>query len=97
MPFSDREAYWRGLLDEQSSSGESIAAFCRRRDVSQASFYSWRKRFRESEAASFVSVSVVGGSELEVQFPCGVTMRVPRDYELVRCVVAALRDRESDA
>ncbi len=97
MSFSDREAYWRGLVSEQSSSGESIAAFCRRRDVSQAPFYSWRKRFRESDAGAFVPVSVIGCSELEVQFPCGGTMRVPRDHELVRCVVGALRDRESDA
>ena len=97
MLVSDREAYWRGLIDEQSSSGESIAAFCRRRDLSQASFYSWRKRLRESEGPQFVPVSVIGCSELEVQFPCGVTMRVPRDHELVRCVVDVLRDRESDA
>ena len=97
MPFSDREAYWRGLIDEQSSSGESIAAFCRRRDVSPASLYSWRKRLRDSETAAFVPVSVAGCSEREVQFRCDVTMRVPGDHELVRCVVGALRDRESDA
>ena len=38
MNSSDRSEYWRGLVLEQASSGESIASFCRLRDLSQASF-----------------------------------------------------------
>ena len=98
MNGSDRSEYWRGLVLEQASSGESIASFCRVRGLSQASFYSWRKRLREmNETPQFAPVSVIDCSALEVRFPGGVTMRVPRDQEWIRCVVNALCDRGSDA
>ena len=38
------EHTWRLRLRRQAASGLSIAAFCRREDVSSASFYAWRRR-----------------------------------------------------
>lgn len=38
MNGSDRSEYWRGLVLEQASSGESIASFCRVRCWTEASF-----------------------------------------------------------
>jgi len=37
---------WRELLRRQATSGLSVTEFCRRQDVSEASFYQWRKRLR---------------------------------------------------
>ncbi len=36
---SAREQHWRGILSDWKASGLSISAFCRTRDVSEASFY----------------------------------------------------------
>ena len=38
------EHTWRLRLRRQVASGLSIAAFCRREEVSSASFYAWRRR-----------------------------------------------------
>jgi hypothetical protein len=40
----ERWLYWRRVLEEHGTSGLSIAAFCRERKLSQASFYSWRHK-----------------------------------------------------
>ena len=60
MRFGGAEAAakWRGLVSEQVESGKSVAAFCRERGVPASQMFSWKRRFRESEAAEFVEVSV---------------------------------------
>jgi hypothetical protein len=65
------------LIESQRASGLSIAEFCRRKDVSQASFFQWRKKLRESSPengtfasadspgrrpAAFVPLSVIDGN-----------------------------------
>jgi len=34
---------WRRLIDQHCRSGQTVKAFCAKHDVSQASFYSWRR------------------------------------------------------
>ena len=46
----ERWRYWRRVLEDHRSSGLSIAAFCRERGLSQASFYSWRHKIAASPA-----------------------------------------------
>ena len=55
---TEAEARWRVLLSEQMGSGKSVAAFCRERRVPASQMFSWKKRFREAEAAKFVEVAV---------------------------------------
>lgn len=45
-----REFHWRGVFKQQSSSGLSIAAFCRQESISPPSFYLWRRKLRERKA-----------------------------------------------
>jgi transposase-like protein len=45
-------AVWRERVWRQRRSGWSIAEFCDREDVSQASFYHWRKRLGEARQRS---------------------------------------------
>ena len=40
----DREEYWQGVLRQQESSGLSISAFCREREVAEGSFFYWRRK-----------------------------------------------------
>lgn len=39
----EKEAFWRGILDEQRQSGLNVRTFCRARAISEPSFYAWRR------------------------------------------------------
>jgi hypothetical protein len=60
---AEAEARWRGLVSEQVGSRKSLAAFCRERGVPASQMFSWKKRFREAEAAKFVEVAVKSDTE----------------------------------
>jgi transposase-like protein len=99
-----REQYWRDTVAAWRKSGQSVSAFCRERDVPQASFYSWRQTLSERErqrraapiqAASqptLVPVRVVPEAVLEVVLPTGLVLRVPlgADAHAVAALVATL-------
>ena len=89
---------WQELIAEQSRSDLSIAAFCRENDVSQASFYRWRRRLGESVAAHepFVPVSIIDGAVVSVQLPCGAVVRVPAgdDRSLSQIITLLMVDQE---
>ncbi len=55
-------ARWREVLRKQRASGLTVAAFCRRSRIPQASFYVWRRKLRE--AAAFTEVRVTSDHEL---------------------------------
>jgi transposase-like protein len=54
-------AKWRGLVSEQSQSGQTVKAFCHDRGLRDSLLYDWKKRLREAEAAKFVEVKVMEG------------------------------------
>ena len=64
----DREQHWRGVIQDQKTSGLSISAFCRERKVPAASFYNWRRKLADRQlrvavepgktAAQFVSLDL---------------------------------------
>jgi transposase-like protein len=75
---------WRELLAEQQRSGLSVAEFCRRREVSENSFYYWRRRLLEEgapQAEAFMPLTVVGTASVEIELPCGAVVRVPASDE----------------
>ncbi len=47
---------WRELVCEQIASGQSVAAFCREREVRSSQLFAWEKKLREAEAAQFAEV-----------------------------------------
>ena|ERR1035441_925076 len=49
---------WRGLVSEQSQSGQTVKAFCHDRGLLDSLFYDWKKRLREGEAVKFVEVKL---------------------------------------
>src|SRR5664280_329749 len=54
---------WRGLVSEQSQSGQTVKAFCHDRGLRDSLFYDWKKRIREGESTKFVEVKVNESSE----------------------------------
>jgi transposase-like protein len=91
------EPSWRDLIARWKVSGQSVAAFCRAHHVSQATFYSWRKRLaarvRTAPAPAFAPVRVVPDPAVEVILPTGLIVRVPGGIEpaTVARLVTALR------
>lgn len=46
---------WRQRMEKQRASNMTVAAFCRQEGVSQATFYTWKRRLRGGMAARKVS------------------------------------------
>ena len=89
-----KEQQWRQWLHLWQQSGLSIRAFCERHNLSQPSFYAWRREIQRRDAAAhpFVPVQVVAdeqpspASTFEIVLPGGPTLRVPPRFD-----AAALR------
>ena len=87
------EVVWHDRLARFDRSDLTVKQFCRREGVSDAAFYQWRKRLknsgrrakatgkpadnRVSSGEAFVPVSVSAPTFAEVDFPNGVRVRVP--------------------
>jgi hypothetical protein len=95
------EPYWRDLIARWRASGQTVAAFCAAHRVSQATFYSWRKRLAARrphtttpapQAPTFAPVRVVPDPTADVLLPAGLVVRVPvgADPAAVARLVAAL-------
>ena len=48
---------WRKLISEQARSGQSVAAFCRERELGRSHFWWWKKRLR-TPLTKFVEVKL---------------------------------------
>src|SRR5262245_32912941 len=90
--------FWLGLIGRWRASGQTVAAFCAAHRVSQATFYSWRKRLAApgpdtaDPVPTFAAVRVVPDPTAEVVLPTGLVLRVPvsADPMAVARLVAAL-------
>lgn len=87
------ETVWRDRLARFDRSDLTVKQFCRREGVSDAAFYRWRRRLknsgrrtkttgkladnRVSGTEAFVPVNVSATAFAEVDFPNGVRVRVP--------------------
>jgi hypothetical protein len=90
---------WRRLIPEQKRSGESVAAFCRERNLRASHFYWWKKRLREDTPSRFVEVQVAespsnvsGDLRIEVRLQNGRSLLIGRgfDPEHVRGLLAVV-------
>ncbi|QDU19811.1 IS66 family insertion sequence element accessory protein TnpA [Urbifossiella limnaea] len=83
---------WRTTFAMWRSSGLSVAAFCRSRELNLSSFYRWRKILDDLDRPSttrprsepdplpipsFVPIRVIPDAVIEVILPSGVQLRVP--------------------
>ena len=89
---STAAAVWRRRLARWRQSGLSLAEFCRREDVSPASFYAWRKRLAKSGKTNaharqapprplFVPVELDlaerSDGGVQIELPGGAVVRLP--------------------
>jgi len=49
---SKKESQWRDIVNRQESSGLSVRQFCAGEQISEPSFYAWRRRLRDQEASA---------------------------------------------
>jgi hypothetical protein len=90
---------WRGLVSEQTRSGQSVAEFCRGRNLCAPHFYWWKKRLRENVTKKFVEVQVgdptpraPSDPRVEIRLQNGRSLMVGRgfDPEHVRALLAVM-------
>jgi hypothetical protein len=96
-----KERQWRQWLDAWRRSGLSVAAFCARHGLSQASCYAWRRELARRDAArpAFVPVHVLAeeaaAESLAVVLPGGRTIRVGPGFDptTLRLLLDVLEER----
>ena len=95
-----REDFWRKVVSEQERSGLSVGPFCRQRQVSEPSFYYWRKRLAENHQVRFALVERDESSSsrpagVELVLASGERLQIPAkvDAATLRTVLDVLRER----
>ena len=87
-------AKWRDLVSEQEQSGQSVAAFCRDRELARSQFIYWKRRVREAGRAPFVEVQLappgvgpreqaraLGSTSIEVRLRNGRSLMVAASFD----------------
>ena len=99
-----KERRWRELIERQLASGLSARAFCRREELSAASFYAWRRTIDEragrasaKACPAFVPVAVTGSPRagFVLELAGGRVLRLPETIPIERLAefVVALESR----
>ena len=81
-----KESNWKKHLQAWKTSGESVAAYCRRENLATSSFDYWRKRLKDDR---FVRVGEPARIELALED--GTTLRLPADAAILQTVLEVLR------
>jgi hypothetical protein len=100
-----REAFWRRIVAGQPASGRSIRDWCLRHEVSEPSFYAWRREIARREAPArsgdgaarppkFVEVHVTGET-VEAITPSAIQAALTLVVGGARIEVAAGFDAET--
>jgi transposase len=77
---SKREAFWRSVLKRHAKGGHSVRAFCRREQLSEPSFYAWRRTIQERDAAGRSAELVAGQPSPRPAFlPAAILSSAVRD------------------
>ena len=93
------ERRWRDLIRRWRNSDLTVRDFCADHDISEPSFYAWRRELARRDQAqaapatpTFVPVRVAPAAGIEVVLTTGVIVRVPAgaDPSLVAQLVMAL-------
>ena len=105
-PDQVKEEFWRSEVNGWRRSGMSVRAWCRQRQLSEPSFYAWRRMLAQRDegathtAPTFVTVTahppgmsaVGGGAVLELVHRAGHVLRIGPacDANTLAMVLAAL-------
>ena len=88
-PDTDQHQFWQMVLETFKSSGLSVRQFCQKEGLSEASFYTWRKKLTKSDesaedeqknasSSAFIEVSMPKNdpAALELVLSSGNTLRI---------------------
>jgi transposase len=98
--IEEREEYWRERVAAYERSGVSVKQFCEQQQITEQSFYVWRKRLRNQPPMRFALVEtgvadpqVSAESGLELVLPTGERLRIGASVSptTLRRVLEALR------
>ena len=93
---TDQRQFWQMVVETYKTSGLSVRQFCQKEGLSEASFYSWRKRLSDenktdhhsepkekSSESNFIQVSLPNGNTclLELVLTSGNTLRINSDID----------------
>ena len=104
MTREERSTYWQKLVDQQSDSGLSGAAFCREHNINPQRFYHWRRRFKENEPGTMstgffqlVSCSTHSDSGIRISLGDELHIEIDRGFDpfTLRTVIEAVGARKS--
>jgi transposase-like protein len=96
-----KEQYWRELVAQWRASGLSVREFCSQRQVTEASFYFWRRELQRragqrDATPAFVPVRIVPAAAVEVRCPSGHIVTVTHaDRDTLRHLFEALAPEAS--
>jgi hypothetical protein len=99
--------FWRGQIEGQATSGLSARQWCRREQLSEPSFYAWRRKLAQrdrersapdSRAASSgflpIQLTSFATSHVELQLTSGLVIRIPaHETTVLRAILEILESR----
>jgi len=102
---SDQQQFWQMVMETFKSSALSVRQFCQQEGLSEASFYSWRKRLtkpqtsdidnKEAQPEPFIQVSMPKAQSggLELILASGHTLLISSDVDskVLTGVLSALK------
>ena len=101
---SERRELWRQRVAQQKNSGQTVRVFCREHELSEHSFYWWRRQFgpASEKPIRFALVETTPASEmhrpgqarLELFLTSGECLHIPADEATLRLVLSALREQK---
>lgn len=98
MTRAERRTHWHTIIENQATSGMSIARYCRDAQIKPSYFYSWRRRLREqqSSAGGFLELIPHGLTEaasgIRIHLGAKLCIEVERRFDPVtlRAVIETL-------
>ena len=87
MTRAERRSHWQSIVNDHAASGMSAAVFCRQSQVKLHLFYSWRRRFRETQSADgggFVELLAdqsMTDAGIRIRLAAGVSIEVARGFD----------------
>jgi transposase-like protein len=97
-----KEQHWRHWIQLWKTSGLTVPDFCARHHLSQPSFYAWRRKLQQRDAAAttFVPVRIVpdeppaSATPIEVVLTSGRRLRVASGFDpaTLRQLLAVLEE-----
>ena len=98
MTPAERRIHWRGIIENQVTSGVSIAAYCRAAQIKPSLFYAWRRRFKEQQSSGGGFLELIPGkltnanSGISIHLSGKLSVEVERGFDpfTLRIVVETL-------